>query len=650
VADSIAVWKQRWWTLTGRLENLALGEAARRHLPPALLSAYMSTELGEETIVPGDAGATETVPGGADTGEGSNNWVVHGSRTSTGHPVLCSDPHNPFGQPGQWFQAQLTLEDGSLDVAGAVYAGTPAVYFGRNRNLAWGFTNHVASVRDLYVERVDPARPDGYLEGTEWRPFQIEHQTIPVRGEADVAVEIRRTPRGPLVDDLLPALDPPGSPPGPLISLRWAGLEYGSGLEALLALNVAGSVSEGLRALSGWVCPVANALLADTGGSIAYHAIGRVPRRRAARRAYRDAADPADAWQGFIPFEALPQRSDPPEGWLATANQPPWSSDPPGLSYLGGAAWADGWRRRRIKERLTAAPRLSPAEIGAVQGDVVGGRGAELAPALVHLLQSPAPASRLEATPPSRPAPATGGAPEETLQAARDLGALVAGWDGSYSLESVAPTVWTAFWEQWLRRVAEVRFPAHLVPLVTSQAGAVARGLLLERDTSPPWLGSPHLATVVAETAAATLAWLRQRLGPDSASWRWGEVHSVTWSHPLSSIGPPGQRAAASALFDVGPFPTTGGTGTVRAAGHSTAHPFRVTGGATYRLLADLSPGGGLLATTTTGQSGHPGSPHYADQAPLWLNDTYHPLAMDGFQAEGVTRISPAARGEGASP
>ena len=210
--------------------------------------------------------------------------------------------------------------------------------------------------------------------------------------------------------------------------------------------------------------------------------------------------------------------------------------------------------------------------------------------------------------------------------------------------------MWTAFWEQWLRRVAEARFPAHLVPLVASQAGAVARGLLLGRDTSPPWLGPLDLATVVAETAAGTLAWLRQHLGPDRAAWRWGEVHRVTWRHPLSACGPPEQRAAAAALFDVGPFPTTGGTGTVRAAGHSTGHPFRVTGGATYRLLADLSPGGGLMATTTTGQSGHPGSPHYADQAPLWLNDTYHPLAYGRLPGRGRDPHQPAASGEGTSP
>ena len=196
-ADTVAIWKQRWWTLTGRLENITLGEAARRTLPPELLTAFMTTELGEETIVPGGAPSGGPVPGGADTGEGSNNWAVSGARTTTGYPVLCSDPHNPFGQPGQWFQARLTLTDGSFDVAGAVYAGTPGVYFGRNRKLAWGFTNHVASIRDLYVERTDPARPGGYLEGDVWHPFDVERIGLAVRGEADATVEVRRTPRSP---------------------------------------------------------------------------------------------------------------------------------------------------------------------------------------------------------------------------------------------------------------------------------------------------------------------------------------------------------------------------------------------------------------------------------------------------------------------
>jgi penicillin G amidase len=627
-ADTIAVWKQRWWTLTGRLENLALGEAARRYLPPELLGAFMATELGEETIVQGPpphATRRESpVPGGADTGEGSNNWAVDGSRTTTGAPVLCSDPHNPFGQPGQWFQAQLTLADGSLDVAGAVYAGTPGVYFGRTRGLAWGFTNHVASVRDLYLERVDPARPGGYLEGATWRPFDVERVRVAVRGGPDETLEVRRTSRGPLVDDLLPSLGPADEPGGAPISLRWLGVEVGTGFDALLALNAASSVPEGLIALADWACPVANALLADTAGHIAYHAIGRVPRRATATRAYRDAGDGADAWQGFIPYESMPQRIDPPEGWLATANQPPWPADPPGLPYLGSAAWADGWRMRRIKGRLLGRggsdrPRLSPEEVAAIQADTVGGRAGELAPVVARLLGE-GPAS----------------------DAGRRVAAALAGWDGDHGLESVAPAVWAAFWDHWLRRVAEARFPGHLVPLVAGQAGAIARDLLLGRDTTPPWLGGADLRLEVERTAGAALAWLRDRLGADGAGLpAWGAVHTVTWHHPLSQLGPPAQRAAAAAAFDVGPFPTTGGAGTVRSAGYGMAHPFRVTGGATYRLVADLSPGGGLRATTTTGQSGHPGSPHYADQAPLWLGDSYHSFPLDDFQPEGVTTIRP---------
>ena len=620
-ADTVAIWKQRWWTLTGRLENITLGEAARRTLPPELLAAFMATELGEETIVPGGAPSGGPVPGGADTGEGSNNWAVSGARTTTGYPVLCSDPHNPFGQPGQWFQARLTLTDGSFDVAGAVYAGTPGVYFGRNRKLAWGFTNHVASIRDLYVERTDPARPGGYLEGDVWHPFDVERIGLAVRGEADVTVEVRRTPRGPLVDDLLPALDPPGSPPGPPLSLRWAGLEVESGLDALLALNAAGSVAEGIDALSGWVCPVANAVFADTAGRIAYHAIGRVPHRRRAARAYLDAAGPDAGWRGFIPYASLPQTADPADGIIATANQPPWAADPPGLSYLGSAAWADGWRMHRIKQRLTAAPRLTPDEVAAVQADAVGGRAAELAPVVARLL-------------------AAGGAEGQQVAAA------LASWDGDFGLDGVAPTVWTAFWERWLQRVAAARFPPHLAPLAAGQAGAVARGLLLGRDTSPPWFGGPDGAVAgEAELAAgAALTWLRERLGPDPADWRWGVAHTVTWRHPLSGGGPPELREAAAAVFDVGPFPTTGGTGTVRAAGYNPAQPFRVSGGATYRLVADLSPGGGLRTTTTTGQSGHPGSPHYADQAPLWLSDAYLTLSFDDSDTpgHGTTRIRPA--------
>lgn len=628
VADSIACWKHRWWTLTGRLDNIAIGEAARRYLPAELHAAFMAVELGDETIVPAEAYppgvGKPTVQGGHDTGEGSNNWVVSGARTTTGYPVLCSDPHNPFGQPGQWFQAQLVLEDGSLDVAGAVYAGSLGPYMGRNRRVAWGFTNHVASVRDLYVETVDPQRPDHYQENGGWRPFQMETAEIEVRGAPLDRYLIRRTTRGPLVDSLLPSLGaPPTGAIGGPISLRWAGTDVGTGMDALLALHASRSAAAAVAAMEAWVCPIANLLVADTEGHIAYHAVGRVPHRTVASRAYCRADNPAQAWQGFIPYSAMPQDADPAQGWLASANQPPWPHDPPGLAYLGSAAWADGWRMRRIRVRLTgdgvdeAPARFSPEQIGTIQADVTSARAVELLPHVV--------------------AAAAG----SESPVARQAGDLLQGWDGKFTLDTPAASLWVAFWEHWQRRVSVGRFPQGVASLVQSQAGAVARQLLLGQDTSPPWFGAAKVASLVADALVDAVAWISNHFGADPAAWRWGTHHTVTWQHPFSTHGPDTLRRAAREVLDVGPFPTTGGVGTVRAAGVTLTRPFEVTGGSTYRLVADLSPGGGLQATTTTGQSGHPGSPHYADQVPLWLEDRYHPFPADSFEPEGVTTIRP---------
>lgn len=631
VADSIACWKHRWWSLTGRLEHIATGEAVRRHLPPELLPAFMSTELGEETIIPrpaatkrGARGAPASgradILGGSDDGEGSNNWVVSGARTTTGYPVLCSDPHNPFGQPGQWFQAHLALADGSVDVAGAVYASSPGVYMGRNHHIAWGFTNHVASIRDLYQEVVDKADSGRYLENGQWRHFDVEHATIDVRGQPADRYELRRTVRGPVVNTLLPALDDTPTP----VSLRWAGLEVGTGIEALLGLSTATSVEQALAAMEAWVCPIANLLLADEQGHIAYHVVGRVPRRREAARAYRRASDPAHAWQGFLSYDEVPQLIDPPRGWIATANQPPWEHDPPGVAYLGSAAWADGGRMRRIRQRLAAQERHSPEDLAAIQADITSVRAVELVPAVLAMLRT------------------SGAVLAPAVQQALDV---LRQWDGRYTLESAAPTVWTTFWDSWLRRVTAARFPRHLLALVQSQAGAVARKLLLGEDTSPAWFESRRVREEVVAALAEAISWLTGRFGSSPDGWRWGKLHTVTWRHPLAEHGPPAQRQAAAEVFNVGPFPTTGATGTVRAAGTSLSQPFEVTGGATYRLVADLSPGGALRATTTTGQSGHPGSPHYADQARLWLGDAYRVVSLhdpDTLPSQGVTTIEPA--------
>jgi penicillin amidase len=324
----------------------------------------------------------------------------------------------------------------------------------------------------------------------------------------------------------------------------------------------------------------------------------------------RDANDPADAWDGFLDFDALPRVENPARGWVATANNVPWHRDP---GYIASGAWSDGYRARRIRLRLTAKERLAPEEVAAVQGDTMSGRAADLVPALLELV-----------------------APGGTAQERQAIRALQR-WDGDQTLESVGASVWTAFWVEWTRELARARFPALLVETAALRIGNVARHLLLGERL--PWLDADP-AAVVRRAFAAALAKLERVAGPNPGDWRWGRLHRVTHPHPLA-ITPD-----LAALLNTGPYPTTGGQ-SVRAAGFNLGVPFPVTSGSTYRFMADLSRPDRLISVQTLGQSAHPASPHYRDQTRLWLENRYHPFWMDDAEVEAnlesETRIRPGS-------
>ena len=600
--DSIAVWKWRWWMLTGRLETIALAEACKRFLPPGPRAAFLAVEAGEETIVPGSEPASI---GGSDTGEGSNNWVVGGRRTTSGKPVLASDPHNVLDHPSQWYEAQLKVP--GLDAIGAFYLGTPGIYLGHTRKVAWGLTNHTASGRDLYAEQVHPADPARYREAGQWQPFEEEQQEIQVRGQEPEKLEIRRTVRGPLVDELIPAVEEGGNPP---LSLRWVGAGPTTGFEAMLGLMRADSVDAVQAALSQWPFPNLNFVFADRAGRIGYHAVGTVPRRSSPWLGFRPADQAPHQWEGAWAFEELPHLVDPERGWVATANNPPWGGAGP---YLALGNWSDGYRFQRIRERIEGQEKLSVDAVAAIQADVLHARARDLGPVVAAWAQQSDDAE------------------------IRRVGQVLEEWDGAYTVDAVGPALFEAFWHMWLERVARARFPAHVIGLVASRAGAVARQLLQGEDVD--WFPAAiEVGDEVQAALGAALAWLRERVGPGPEEWRWGRVHQVRFPHPLGL-----ESAALAAVLSPGPFETSGGTGTVRAAGFSMASPFAMTSGSTYRMVVDLADPARARSTTTGGSSGHPGSPHYADQTGLWLADEYHPLCMvvEEGDVEGTLELRP---------
>jgi len=613
-----------WWSLNGRLEQLVAAEAARL-LPDALQAAYLTPEAPEERILPATvipssardqlhlAPVHDTLLGSGDA-TGSNNWAVSARRSASGHAMLASDPHQPFWVPASWHE--YALHGPEDHVAGAGHPGVPGIWFGSNGRIAWGLTNNAASTRDLYLEHPHPTdetlykdgegKPHGgnaadagvrraHAAGDTWRPFTTRTVTIPVRGESRPRTHvIRETIRGPIVNDFLPSVDEHGDPP---LSLRWVGQEHLEDLRALIDLNRAHDWPGFRAALSRWAVPAINFGYADATGFVGYQCAGRIPVRGQVKRGYRSAADPQDAWRGYVPFDALPRIENPPTGYVATANN---RAAPDDFPYPLHGAWAAGHRAVRLRQSLAGESQSTRDDMIALQNDVKSCRAERLVPPLLaHLAASH----------------------DRDVSFLRDT---LAAWDYRYTTESAAPLLFESFMRAWQARVASEHFPQRLAPLVTAHGSAAAQ--LIERGPAAlAWFtaGETAFTSALHECALHAVSILRTSVPGERTHWSWGGAHIAHWLHPLTGVLSP----ADTAHLHVGPSPVDGGADTVRNTG-SGPH-FEANSGAEYRLVVDFAAPDRIWAVQATGNSGVPGSPHYADQFPVWLAGDYHVVHLD---------------------
>ncbi|MBV8911814.1 MAG: penicillin acylase family protein, partial [Acetobacteraceae bacterium] len=605
VADIVAIGRGIWWSLNGRIDRIMAAEAAHMIEDEALRLLYLTPEGSEHLVLPsttvsGDPLAAR-VAAGTDDATGSNNWAISGSRTATGKPILAGDPHQPFWVPSSWYE--YGLHGPEDDVAGAGHPGFPGLWWASTGKTAWAITNNAASTRDLYRETVDPQDPSRYREGDGFLPFAERSETIQIRGEPAHQLTVRETVRGPVINALVPSMAAEGDPP---TSLRWVGMEHIDDIRAGLALSRAKNWDGFRAALRDWSIAVFNFVYADAAGNIGYQMAGRIPIRGRITYGVRDAANPDDSWRGYIPFEDLPHVLNPNTGTVASANQRIVPGDYKQPIY---GAYSQGHRGLRLHEAFQELQRADVPASVALQNDIKNCRAARLAPHIVSLLRD-----------------ATG--PAATV---RDL---LAGWDGTYTLESAAPTVFEAFMAEWQEAVLGEVLPARLIPTCMQQTG-VATTLLEEPGRRFFSEGIPARAV---STAAKVVEALQRRLGEGAAAWAWGRVHLAHWKHPLSGAG-------LGAAADIGPAPVTGGSHTIRNTGGELP-PHNAGSGAEYRIIVDFSAPDTFRAVQNIGNSGIPGSPHYRDQFEPWLRGEYHTVALrrSGVEADRAvtTTITPA--------
>jgi len=222
-------------------------------------------------------------------GKGSNNWVVPGSRTVSGKPLLANDPHLALSSPAIWYYAHLKapagnlpggLQHPALDVIGATLPGLPFVVLGRTSGVAWGFTNTGPDVQDLYLEQLDATQPGQYRTPEGWAAFDERTETIRVKGQPDFSLKVRSTRHGPVISDVQPQYQGLLNANRYAISLRWAALTPDNKtVEAGMQANWAQTVPQLKLAFSNYHSPIQSVVMADTQGDVAYQAIGQMPTR-----------------------------------------------------------------------------------------------------------------------------------------------------------------------------------------------------------------------------------------------------------------------------------------------------------------------------------------------------------------------------------
>jgi len=525
----------------------------------------------------------------------SNNWVIDASLSASGKPLLASDPHRAITLPSLRYLVHLHAP--GWNVIGAGEPALPGVALGHNLRIAWGMTIVGTDQADTFVEQTHPDDPRQYKVGDRWEPMQVVQETIRVRGrQSPLPIELRYTRHGPVIyQDEKRRL---------AFALKWAGSEPG-GAAYLGSLAVARATNrvEFLRSLAAWKVPCLNMVYADVGGEIGWVAAALTPVRKAGDGLLPVPGAAGDYdWQGYLKVQDLPQSFNPPSHWLATANH---NILPPGYPHQIAFEWSAPYRFQRIQERLTAAKKFTLDGFQSIQYDSTS----LPARALREVLK----AVQL----PTELAP---------------FGKLLLEWDGTLALDSQAGSLYAV----WLQELMAGFFDERLPKDPVERADLRNVTVLLDHLSQPTeaWFGAnPTEARdeLVRTTFATAVARTKKLQGDDPQRWRWGNLHQAKLEHPLASLGPSYDKA-----FSLDPVERSGDGYTPNNTRHDDT--FRQMHGASYRHVLDLADWDRGLATSTPGQSGQPGSPHYGDLLPLWARGKYFPLAYSRQKVEQVTR------------
>lgn len=650
--DSLAWLTVLAWDLSGNMAMQIERMRLAQHLPLERIHQFITTAPEDTNRMPtrdyvhlyrslpqlaqlsqAGSGLLAAAPSQHMDAVGSNNWVVDGSHSDSGKPLLANDPHLALSEPGLFYLAHLQSD--RLQLAGGTVPGLPIVLIGHNNRIAWGLTNTGSNIQDLFIETINPRNQAQYRTPDGWAPFQVREEIIEIKGEPALRWPVRETRHGPVISDVSAnAAAAVGKPDRQVLALQWVALmPDDKTFKAALGFNHAENWSQFMDAARDFGAPQQNIVYADTSGNIGYIAPGRVPLRKPENDLRAEAPAPGwDArydWAGFVPFEGLPQTYNPPQGAIITANN---RIVPENYPYFLTGEWVLPYRAKRIAARLAAYPRHNLNTFAAIQADIRSTAMQELLP----LLLTPAAAATTGTTAGTGTGTGTasGGSNDNNNSDIQRAIALLKTWDGNASGDRPEALLAAAWERELTRTIFQPHVGAQLFKEYWGQRNLHQALLNVLRSDAlgAYWCNPPGsdaaapCSALLRPALARALQDLRLRYGGHPDAWRWGQAHAgVAMHRPFHKVG------WLARWFDV-TVPLGGDMLTVNVSGNDFSDaetPYATRMAAALRMLVDMKNPGEARFILPTGQSGNRFSQWHTDQLPLWAGGAYVSIPTD---------------------
>lgn len=512
----------------------------------------------------------------------SNNWVISGSRTADGKPLLANDPHLAPTQPGIWYLVDLTSPN--VHAAGVVVPGVPGVILGHNDSIAWGATNVGPDVQDLYLETFDASgkykTPEG-LKDPVTRKEEIKVRKNLLKPDTETqTLDVTETGNGPIVFE----------DGGKRYAMRWTAFDPKNGeFEAFFRLNRAKNWDDFRAALKTYGGSMQNFVFADVRGNIGWYPSGRIPLRRTGDGSlpYDGSTNDGD-WLGYVPFEELPNLYNPKDGLIVTANQRAVGT---GYKYFNVYVRdiALPWRAHRIHELLENSTKVTMDAVRDAQLDVFNLPLSNFSKQIVKL----------------------NAASPETLN-------VIKNWDGRMTADSEAALLVNEIRNCSANSIADDNKP---VPAYVIRERILYWAV---DQQSARWLPKTYssyadLLKACDTSSRASLA-DPKRFGPDESKWLWGGVNKSRFPHPLAAAPLIGGQFAT-------PNVPINGSGQTPNVGSNVS----------MRFIASPGNWDATRHVIPLGESGDPKSEHFKDQFELWKSGT---PAIFPFSQSAVEKAS----------